>query len=177
MAELRWPLLFNRIRDGEQSNTFGWVRHHSDGTPQPHQGWDLQTPRGMHCYAVADGVVFDVHTTVSDQGYGENVTLQCDTPVGLARYAFYAPLSQIFVQKGQRVTAGDPIGRVGVTGNAVKVMPGDNLSLLALPKREDHLHFELRKTNPPGAGLQGRLDPTNVYGAGPVTSSVVELRT
>lgn len=177
MAELRWPLLFNRIRDGAHSNTFGWVRHHSDGTAQPHQGWDLQTPRGMHCYAVADGVVIDTHTALSNQGYGENVTLQFDNPVGLARYAFYAHLSQIFVQKGQRVSAGDPIGRVGVTGNAVKVTPGDNLSLSAFPQREDHLHFELRKTNPPGGGLHGRLDPKNVYGTCPITSSVVQLRT
>jgi murein DD-endopeptidase MepM/ murein hydrolase activator NlpD len=176
MAELRWPLLFNRIRDGNKNNSFGWVRTNNDGTRRPHQGWDLQTPRGMHCYAVADGVVLDVNTIATDKGYGEDVTLKFEEPVGLARYAFYAHLSQIFVQKGQRVSAGDPIGRVGVTGNAVHVSRSDSLSLMALPKKEDHLHFELRTVAQAGGGLHGRLDPKNVYGVCPLSSSVVQLR-
>jgi peptidoglycan LD-endopeptidase LytH len=176
MADVRWPLLFNQIRDGANSNSYGWVRTNPNGTPRPHQGWDLQTPRGMTCYAVADGVIADTKTTATDEGYGENVSLQLDTPVGSARYAFYAHLSQIFVQKGQRVEAGDPIGRVGVTGNAVHLKPGDDMSLLALPGKEDHLHFEFRTILHPGVGLQGRLDPKDIYGKCPLTSSVVELR-
>lgn len=176
MREIRWPLLFNHIRGGARSNSYGWVRTHKDGTPKPHQGWDLQTPRGMHCYAVADGVIEDTNSLASDQGYGENITLQFDTPVGVARYAFYAHVSQVLVYRGQRVKAGDPIGRVGVSGNAVRLKPGDNLSLTALPGREDHLHFELRSAAHPGGGLHGRLDPRTVYGACPLTSSIVQLR-
>ena len=121
MAQIRWPLMGNRIRDGAKSNTFGWVRHHKDGTPKIHQGWDLQAPRGMTCYAVADGVIVHTRSHVDDLGYGEHIILQFDSPVGQARYAFYAHLSQLLVQKGQHVRAGDPIGRVGVTGNAVHV--------------------------------------------------------
>lgn len=176
MAEIRWPLLFNRIRDGKESNSFGWVRTNKNGSARPHQGWDLQTPRGMHCYAVADGVVCEVNRIASDAGYGENVTLQFDEPFGRAKYAFYAHLSQILVQKDQRVSAGDPIGRVGVTGNAVHVSRGDSVSLLALPKKEDHLHFELRTAADVRGGLLGRLDPKSIYGVCPLGHSVVQLR-
>ena len=123
MTEIRWPLLFNRIRDSRESNTFGWVRKNNDGSPKLHQGWDLQTPRGMHCYAVADGVVLDLNNVSSDKGYGMSVTLKLDQPFGRARYAFFAHVSQVLVQKGQRVSAGDPIAKVGVTGNAVHVVP------------------------------------------------------
>lgn len=176
MAELRWPLLINKIRDGEKSNSFGWVRQNPNGTPKPHQGWDLQTPRGMHCYAVADGVIAGTQSDASDKGYGENVTLQFDTAIGSARYAFYAHLSQILVRKGQQVSAGDPIGMVGVTGNAVHLKKGDSLSLLALPGREDHLHFEIRSLANAGLGLQGRIDPKSVYGQCPLSSPIIQLR-
>jgi murein DD-endopeptidase MepM/ murein hydrolase activator NlpD len=176
MAEIRWPLLINKIRNGEKSNAYGWVRTNPNGTPRPHQGWDLQTPRGMHCYAVADGVIADTYGAASDKGYGENITLRFDRPIGAAQYAFYAHLSQILVRKGQRVSAGDPIGMVGVTGNAAHLKKGDSLSTLALPGREDHLHFEIRTSANAGLGLQGRLDPKSVYGQCPLSSSIIQLR-
>jgi len=176
MADLGWPLMINRIRDGEKSNTFGLVRTNKDGSTRPHQGWDLQTPRGMNCYAVADGEIYDTQTQPNDQGYGEYVILEFDQPVGDAKYAFYAHLSQIFVQPGKKVRLGDLIGRVGVTGNAVHVGKNDNLSSTALPQKEDHLHFELRSKPEPGLGLHGRLDPHKVYGKTPLGSAVISLR-
>jgi murein DD-endopeptidase MepM/ murein hydrolase activator NlpD len=175
MADLAWPLMINRIRDGEKSNAYGKVRTNKDGTPRVHQGWDLQTPRGMHCYAVANGAILETQTKPNDKGYGEYVLLQFDNPVGEARYAFYGHLSQIFVQKGDRVRVGDPIGLVGVTGNAVRLAKGDDLSTLALPKPEDHLHFELRSLPKP-SGLHGCLDPQKIYGQVPLTSAVIALR-
>ena len=175
VAQMRWPLMINRIRDGVKNNTFGWVRHHSDGTRRMHQGWDLETPRGMHCYAVTDGVIVETRSHIDDKGYGQYITLQFDRPVGQARCAFYAHLSQLLVRKGQHVRAGDAIGRVGVTGNAVHVMKGDSLSLLAMPKREDHLHFEIWTSPKPGGGLHGRMGPIRIYGICPLTSSIIEL--
>jgi len=175
MAELGWPLMINRIRDGSKNNAFAGVRIRN-GKTNHHQGWDLQTPRGMHCYAVADGTILETQT-VPDQGdYGEYVILELDAPLGEVRYAFYAHLSQVLVQAGNQVKLGDPLGMVGVTGNAVKVMRGDSLYSLALPKREDHLHFELRSTPKPGLGLKGRVDPQEIYGKCPLNSAVVSLR-
>lgn len=162
--------MINQIRGSVANNTFGMVRN---GGTRLHQGWDLQTPRGMHCYAVADGTIA---RTDSGGDYGQSVTLEFSRPVGQARYAFYAHLSSILVRQGQAVSAGDPIGMVGVTGNAVRVTPHDSVSTLALPRRQDHLHFELRTVARPGAGREGRIDPKTVYGECPLTNAVIQLR-
>jgi peptidoglycan LD-endopeptidase LytH len=176
MTQVIWPLLFNRIRGGVVNNTFGRaVRHNKDGSLRPHQGWDLETPRGMTCYAIADGRIVNTSITVSDKGYGMSVTLKFSWN-GQTRYAFYSHLSQVMVSEGQPVAVGTPLGRVGVTGNAVHVERRDSLSLLALPRKQDHLHFEIRSVAHPGAGLHGRIDPTQIYGLCPRDCPMVQLR-
>ena len=89
------------------------VRHHG--------GVDLAAPRGSHVRVVMDGRVVFAGVYA---GYGKLVTVE--HPDG--RTTLYGHLSEILVNPGQKVSAGDLLGRVGSTGASTGA----------------HLHFELR---------------------------------
>lgn len=151
------PVAHPRIRGGSEANTFGMVRHHADGTPKAHQGWDFAAAIGTPIVAVADGVV----ESVSDRGdYGMQIVLRLGVPVAGAAFAFYAHLASVEVVVGQRVTAGQSLGTTGNSGNAAH-----------LAHSEDHLHFEVRTIAHPGLGLEGRISPAKWYGAPPYGST------
>ncbi len=92
---------------------------------RPHKGLDIAAPRGTPVKAAAPGVVI-----FADYwgGYGNVVILDHGLHEGRRYQTRYAHLSQILVQVGETVEAGDLIGRVGSTGLAT----GPNL------------HFEIR---------------------------------
>jgi murein DD-endopeptidase MepM/ murein hydrolase activator NlpD len=90
-------------------------------TTQAHRGIDYAAPTGTPALSVGDGVVDFAGT---QNGYGNVV---------IVRHAnnhstLYAHLSQIQVQKGQKITQGQTIGAVGSTGWSTG----------------SHLHFEFR---------------------------------
>jgi hypothetical protein len=146
------PLAQMVIRDHSISNTFGMVRHHADGKPKAHQGWDLAAPVGTPVYAIALGTI----EFVRDQGdYGKQIELKF-VYNGKTLYAFYAHLATISVKKGDSVKEGQQMGTTGKSGNASN-----------LPKSEEHLHFEIREIAHPGLGLAGRRDPATLYGPPP----------
>ena len=144
--EMGDPLKVMKVRRMRTSNTFGKVRHNSDGSVRAHQGIDYYAPKGTPVYAVKDGTIVAVET----QGdYGKIITLEFTQEDGSKAYAFYAHLSAQNVQVGQTVKEGDEIGLTGNTGNA-KTMTGD----------DEHLHFEYRTGGKNlGKGLTGREDP------------------
>ncbi|HNO94452.1 MAG TPA: M23 family metallopeptidase [Anaerolineales bacterium] len=103
----------------------------SNGKRDPHHGVEYQNPFGTSVFAAGDGeVVFadaDKKTKFSpwNNFYGNVIVIRHADEM----YTLYAHLSEILVQVGDQVQAGDEIGKVGQTGGATG----------------SHLHFEVRK--------------------------------
>lgn len=104
-----------------------------DAGARSHEGVDIFAPRGSAVVAVADGWV----TSTRTNRLGGNVVWQWDPFRGQAIY--YAHLDSQAVAAGDRVRAGDAIGRVGNTGNARSTPP--------------HLHLGLYRP------IEGAIDP------------------
>ncbi|MBD0708214.1 MULTISPECIES: peptidoglycan DD-metalloendopeptidase family protein [unclassified Streptomyces] len=97
-----------------------------------HTGVDFPVPTGTSVKAVAEGRVVSAGW---GGAYGYQIVLRHDD----GRYSQYAHLSALSVREGQRVTAGQRIGRSGSTGNS----------------SGPHLHFEVRT----GPGYGSDIDP------------------
>jgi murein DD-endopeptidase MepM/ murein hydrolase activator NlpD len=102
----------------------------ANGTRDPHRGVEFLNKFGTPVYAAGEGIVIfagpdsqPVYSPWSDY-YGNLVVIEHENDL----YTLYAHLSDILVQQGQRVSAGDVIGEVGQTGVAIG----------------SHLHFEVR---------------------------------
>jgi murein DD-endopeptidase MepM/ murein hydrolase activator NlpD len=156
------PVIGNHlvIRGKKFNNAFGMVRTHSNGTAKAHQGWDISATPGTPVFAVANGVIEFVTGDGGD--YGRQICLSFNFK-GRTLYAFYAHLQEITVVKGQFVAEGEDIGLVGRTGNAKN-----------LPMSQSHLHFEIRTSPKPPGGLNGRLEPSTIFGAQPLLDIIFD---
>jgi murein DD-endopeptidase MepM/ murein hydrolase activator NlpD len=92
-----------------------------------HTGIDLGGARGDDVLAARAGRV--VYSGAGMRGYGKTVIV--DHGDGLV--SLYAHNSELLVRTGDRVKQGDPIARVGRTGNATA----------------EHCHFEIRRDDVP----------------------------
>jgi murein DD-endopeptidase MepM/ murein hydrolase activator NlpD len=116
----------------ERSYTFGSTLN---GERDPHHGVEFTNPRGTPVLAAGDGKVVAAGTD-HEQAYGNGtdfygnlVMIEHDLPNYLVKvYTLYGHLSEIEVQVGDVVTAGQEIGKVGKAGKAMGM----------------HLHFEVR---------------------------------
>jgi murein DD-endopeptidase MepM/ murein hydrolase activator NlpD len=108
-----------------------------DGGRRAHRGVDIFAPRGTTAVAAVDAWVTRVETTRIG---GNVVWLQ---PLFGNMRLYYAHLEEQFVERGQFVLAGEPIGAVGNTGNAITTPP--------------HLHFGVYVRQPGVRG--GARDP------------------
>ncbi|MFJ4878127.1 transglycosylase family protein [Streptomyces sp. NPDC088745] len=106
-----------------------------------HTGVDFPVPTGTTVKAVGSGSVVSAGYAGS---YGYQVVLK--HPDG--KYTQYAHLSALTVREGQKVDAGQRIGRSGSTGNSTG----------------PHLHFEVRT----GPGFGSDVDPVAYLRAGGV---------
>ncbi|MER5965074.1 transglycosylase family protein [Streptomyces sp. NPDC002057] len=97
-----------------------------------HTGVDFPVPTGTSVKAVAGGRIVSAGW---GGAYGYQIVLRHDD----GRYSQYAHLSALSVREGQRVSAGQRIGRSGSTGNS----------------SGPHLHFEVRT----GPGYGSDIDP------------------
>jgi murein DD-endopeptidase MepM/ murein hydrolase activator NlpD len=115
-AFLASPLAFSRITSG-----FSMRFHPILKEWKKHEGVDYGAPIGTPVHVVGDGVVAFAG---QQNGYGNVIQVQHSNN----RMTVYAHLSRIDVRRGERVSQGQHIGDVGMTGWATG----------------PHLHFEFR---------------------------------
>ena len=108
-----------------------------DGGRRAHRGVDIFAARGTPVLAATDGWVTRVETT----RVGGNVVWM--QPLFGNMRVYYAHLHEQWVKPGDFVLAGEPLGAVGNTGNAVTTPP--------------HLHFGVYVRQPGMRG--GARDP------------------
>ena len=111
---------------------------------RPHDAIDIMAPHGTPVVAAAEGTVEKLFFS---QG-GGGITAYVRSPDGRWMY-YYAHLQAYApgLHEGQRVARGDPIGRVGSTGNANPEGP--------------HLHFAIHRMAEGERWWQG--SPVNPY--------------
>ncbi|MDH4036371.1 MAG: peptidoglycan DD-metalloendopeptidase family protein [Candidatus Krumholzibacteria bacterium] len=128
--KLRTTPSLRPVNVGFVSSRFGWRMDPMSGRRTMHRGLDFSARLGTPVYATADGVV-----TFSGvwRTYGNVVEISH----GGGFVTRFAHMQRRLVQKGQRVTRGDVIGRVGSTGRSTF----------------SHLHYEIEKDGE-------RVDPT-----------------
>ncbi len=102
---LRAPLEYTRISSGYTMNR----KHPILGYVRPHQGIDYAAPTGTPVRTVGDGVVTFSGT---QGGYGKIIIVKHSNGFETQ----YAHLSSRLVKKGDRVSRGEIIGKVGSTG-------------------------------------------------------------
>jgi murein DD-endopeptidase MepM/ murein hydrolase activator NlpD len=111
---------------GKITSHLGWRKNPFGGGYEFHSGIDIAAPQGSKVLATADGVVVFAGWYGD---YGKTVIIR--HPSGYL--TLYAHLSHIDVKEGQRVKAGDVVGRVGSTGRSTG----------------PHLHYEVIRDNKP----------------------------
>ncbi len=96
---------------GNITSTYGLRKNPFGRGYEFHTGIDIEAPQGTPVRATADGVV-----VLADRfgNYGKTVIIK--HPTGYS--TLYAHLSRIEVHNGQRIRAGQTIGRVGSTGRS-----------------------------------------------------------
>jgi Peptidase family M23 len=161
MTKIEWQVPVN----GPVSGSFGESRART----APHMGVDIAVPQGTQVDAAAGGTVVRAST---NSGYGNVVIIDHGSDNGAFAYSLYAHLKEMWVDVGQEIPAGTPIGTSGQEGSG---------------STGPHLHFEIIEaphalpwsssgaTGVPGTAF--RVDPTNLIpglGTTPARSVPVE---
>lgn len=126
-ADWSWP-----VAAGEVLSYFGAPRR-----THRHAGIDIRGRAGESVVATRAGLV--AYSGEGMRGYGKTVIV--DHGDGLS--SLYAHNSKLLVRRGQRVERGQPVARVGRTGNA----------------STEHCHFEIRRDDRPVDPLLFLLPP------------------
>lgn len=121
---------------------FGFRKHPILNRRKLHAGIDFAAPRGAEVNATASGIVEKISPLSDSSTFGIHVIILHDSTAFFAgRYrTLYAHLSSVSVRIGQKIEAGQMIGRVGSTGRSTSA----------------HLHYEVHfdgKPEDPGQYL------------------------
>jgi len=106
-----WQANFVEPVNGTRTGKFGSVRIMNGKARNPHNGEDIGAPKGTDVVATNDGTV---RLTVDHIFSGKGVFLDH----GLGFYSMYFHLSDVLVEEGEVVRAGQIVGKVGATGRA-----------------------------------------------------------
>lgn len=115
------PLLTFPVHGVDERAIWSGFGADRDGGRRAHRGVDIFAKRGTPVFAAVDGWIMRVETT---RVGGNVVWLQ---PLFGNMRIYYAHLDEQWVEIGDFVRSGDPLGTVGNTGNAITTPP--------------HLHF------------------------------------
>ena len=107
-AFLKAPLKFTRISSGYSLHRL----HPVHGTVRPHTGVDYAAPTGTPVHSIGDGTVLSAGW--GKGGAGNTVKVRHNSVYTTS----YLHLSRMAVKAGQRVSQGQVIGYVGMTGTA-----------------------------------------------------------
>lgn len=110
------------LKSGRISSHFGIRNDPFDNHLAKHEGTDFAAPKGTEILAAAGGTVS--YIGYDHDGYGKYFKISHSENV----LTLYAHCSEILVEKGERIEAGDVIALVGSTGQSTG----------------NHLHFEIR---------------------------------
>ncbi len=138
-ASLAFP-----VQDTGPESILSFYGDSRGGGTRIHEGVDIFAPRGTPLLAASDAVVY----RVGERDRGGNIVSLRDEERDLLLY--YAHLDEQLVTQGQRVSAGDVIGTVGNTGNAIHTPP--------------HLHIGVYQ-----GGWRNAVDPWEYIVDPPVT--------
>ena len=129
------------------TSEYGTRTHPTTGEVKKHTGIDLAGTHHAEVVSIADG---EVTYAGVQKGFGNSVEIK-HIVNGEIIYSFYAHLSRIDVQKGQKVKQSQTIG---LEGGDPKTDPNVGNST------GHHLHFEIRKAS----GYGNDIDPKNFLG-------------
>ena len=115
-----WPTM------GWVTSGFGFRTNPFSGLSQMHEGMDISNRVGTLVVAPSDGIVSDVG---NDLVYGKIIVISH----GFGMASRYCHLNKVLVKAGQKVSRGDKIAEIGMTGRTTG----------------PHLHYEVRMNGIP----------------------------
>ena len=118
MAKSQWPVDGKPGKAWKVTSPFGWRVHPIKKTKKHHNGTDIwQGGATTYLEAWADGKVIAVKENDSKQSSGHTIIVQ-STVMGkkVTWTYFHMVKGSIKVKKGQRITAGQVVGKMGSTG-------------------------------------------------------------
>lgn len=136
-ASLKFPVAGKSNKDVQ--SFWGASR---DGGARNHEGIDIFARKGTPVLAASDGFVI----RTGHQGLGGKQVWMRDGIFGNSLY--YAHLDSILVESGRQVSAGDPLGLVGNTGNAAGGAPHLHFGIYTVSGAVDPYPFIKIKTVP-----------------------------
>jgi len=161
-GSLAFPV--QRSGDPKIISTWGVDR---DGGKRSHEGIDIAAKFRTPALAAADGYI----SRVNENALGGKVVFLSDANTGYSLY--YAHLDSQIARSGQRVKAGDVVGLVGKTGNAINTVPHLHFGIYTNGGAIDPLAFiDNRRTEP--RPVTASLSPLNQWLRATTAATVYE---
>jgi murein DD-endopeptidase MepM/ murein hydrolase activator NlpD len=161
MAKSQWPVDGKPGKAWKVTSPFGWRVHPIKKTKKHHNGVDIwQGGATTYLEAWADGKVIAVYKNDSPNSSGHRVDVQ-STVMGkkVTWTYFHMVKGSIKVKKGQRVVAGQVIGKMGETGFATG----------------KHLHWEIWAGHVKSQPMSGFHNGKGYYDPMKFCKSVIEF--
>jgi murein DD-endopeptidase MepM/ murein hydrolase activator NlpD len=161
MAKSQWPLDGKPGKAWKVTSKFGWRVHPKTKAKKHHNGVDIwQAKNPSYLEACFDGKVVGVSTSTDPGGAGNKIVVQ-STVMGkkVTWTYFHMVAGSIKVKKGQRITAGTVVGKMGDTGFATG----------------KHLHWEIWKGHLKSQPMAGFASGKGFYNPMEFTKSVLEF--